>query len=133
MVCAFALSAISDGEEWSGCSEERRVLADDVWIHPHHVVSGFIAAALVLLDSCRDHLARSASYACDSHASHFALATSGSYRGFDTFLRVDGSSILFVESMKPWPNKSPEPTAVGAVSSAIAVHVAGRRWLSFFR
>jgi hypothetical protein len=31
------------------------------------------------------------------------------------------------------PNKSPEPTAVGAVSSAIAVHVANRRWLSFFR
>jgi len=30
------------------------------------------------------------------------------------------------------PNKSPEPTAVGAVSSAIAVHVASRRWLSFF-
>src|ERR1039458_4777350 len=29
------------------------------------------------------------------------------------------------------PNKSPEPTAVGAVSSAIAVHVASRRWLSF--
>src|ERR1039458_10846496 len=32
-----------------------------------------------------------------------------------------------------WPNKSPEPTAVGAVSSAVAVHVAGRRWLSFLR
>ena len=31
------------------------------------------------------------------------------------------------------PNKSPEPTAVGACSSAIAVHVASRRWLSFFR
>jgi len=31
------------------------------------------------------------------------------------------------------PNKSPEPTAVGAGSSAIAVHVASRRWLSFFR
>jgi len=31
------------------------------------------------------------------------------------------------------PNKSPEPTAVIAVSSAIAVHVASRRWLSFFR
>ena len=29
--------------------------------------------------------------------------------------------------------KSPEPTAVGAVSSAVAVHVASRRWLSFFR
>jgi hypothetical protein len=31
------------------------------------------------------------------------------------------------------PNKLPEPTAVGAVRSAVAVHVAGRRWLSFFR
>ena len=31
------------------------------------------------------------------------------------------------------PNKSLEPTAVGAVSSAIAVRVASRRWLSFFR
>ena len=29
--------------------------------------------------------------------------------------------------------KSLEPTAVGAVSSAIAVHVTSRRWLSFFR
>ena len=34
---------------------------------------------------------------------------------------------------KMQPNKSPEPTAVGAVSSAIAVHVASRRWLSFLR
>jgi len=31
------------------------------------------------------------------------------------------------------PNQSPEPTAVGAVSSAIAVQVASRRWLSFLR
>jgi len=31
------------------------------------------------------------------------------------------------------PNQSPEPTADGAVSSAIAVHAARRRWLSFFR
>ena len=31
------------------------------------------------------------------------------------------------------PNKSPEPIAVGAGSSAIAVHVPSRRWLSFFR
>ena len=30
------------------------------------------------------------------------------------------------------PNQSPEPTAVGAVSSAVAVPVADRRWLSFF-
>ena len=31
------------------------------------------------------------------------------------------------------PNKSPEPTGVGAGCSAIAVHVTGRRWLSFLR
>ena len=31
------------------------------------------------------------------------------------------------------PNKSPEPTADGAVRSAIAVHAASRRWLSFLR
>ena len=31
------------------------------------------------------------------------------------------------------PNQSPEPTAVGACRSAIAVPVAGRRWLSFLR
>jgi hypothetical protein len=31
------------------------------------------------------------------------------------------------------PNQSPEPTAVGAVSSAVAVHATSRRWLSFFR
>jgi hypothetical protein len=31
------------------------------------------------------------------------------------------------------PNQSPEPTAVGAVSSAVAVHAASRRWLSFLR
>ncbi len=31
------------------------------------------------------------------------------------------------------PNQSLYPTAVGAVSSAIAVHVTGRRWFNFFR
>ena len=30
-------------------------------------------------------------------------------------------------------NQSPEPTAVGAVRSAVAAHVASRRWLSFLR
>ncbi len=35
--------------------------------------------------------------------------------------------------MTVWPNKSPEPTAVGAVSSAVAVHVARKAWLSFLR
>ena len=32
-----------------------------------------------------------------------------------------------------WPNKSPEPTAAAAFSSAVAVHAASRRWLSFLR
>ena len=40
---------------------------------------------------------------------------------------------LFVLSVYQPPNKSPEPTAVGAFSSAVAVHAASRRWLSFFR
>jgi hypothetical protein len=31
------------------------------------------------------------------------------------------------------PNQSPEPAAVGAFSSAIAVHAARRRWFSFGR
>jgi hypothetical protein len=31
------------------------------------------------------------------------------------------------------PNKSQEPTAVGAFSCVIAVHAASRRWLSFLR
>jgi len=41
--------------------------------------------------------------------------------------------IWSVRHKSTMPNKSPEPTAVGAVRSAIAVRVAGRRWLSFFR
>jgi hypothetical protein len=41
---------------------------------------------------------------------------------------------LFIKlKRRKMPNKSPEPTAVGAVSSAVAVHVTSRRWLSFFR
>jgi hypothetical protein len=38
-----------------------------------------------------------------------------------------------IQHNKHEPNKSPEPTAVGAGSSAIAVHVTSRRWLSFLR
>jgi hypothetical protein len=40
----------------------------------------------------------------------------------------------FIKIIKiSWPNKTLEPTADGVVSSAIAVHAASRRWLSFFR
>jgi hypothetical protein len=44
-----------------------------------------------------------------------------------------GGITKFRFSMTMWPNKSPEPTAVGAGSSAIAVHVADAAWLSFLR
>ena len=42
---------------------------------------------------------------------------------------------IWIESfaMTTTPNKSPEPTAVGACRSAVAVHAAVRRWLGFFR
>jgi hypothetical protein len=42
-------------------------------------------------------------------------------------------SLLVMGFIATRPNKSPEPTAVGAVCSAVAVHVASRRWLSFLR
>ena len=48
-------------------------------------------------------------------------------------LWVLGLSATFLFMRDRPSNKSPEPTAVGAVSSAVAVHVASRRWLSFFR
>jgi len=35
--------------------------------------------------------------------------------------------------MSQWPNKSPEPTPVGAGSSASRFTVFGPAWLSFFR
>ena len=41
--------------------------------------------------------------------------------------------IALIDRPKVRPNKSPEPTAVGAGRSAVAVHVTSRRWLSFFR
>ena len=72
------------------------------------------------LDSGRYHRRRSYDYCrvIDAAASKFA----------------EGMMVLVILSMTiSWPNKSPEPTAVGAVSSAVAVHVASRRWLSFFR
>jgi hypothetical protein len=45
----------------------------------------------------------------------------------------DGGSLHGQYESSWMPNKSPEPAAVGAVSSAFAVHVVSRRWLSFLR
>ncbi len=64
---------------------------------------------------------------CDR--SDFELFTIGF--DFDLFWLAEIIEIM-EERVTMTPNKSPEPTAVGAVSSAVAVHVAGRRWLSFF-
>jgi hypothetical protein len=55
---------------------------------------------------------------------HFITRQPGDFRFF-----VEYFSHSFVSVVHP-PNKTPEPTAVGAVRSAIAVHVASRRWLS---
>jgi hypothetical protein len=41
--------------------------------------------------------------------------------------------IVILSMCKRRPNKSPEPTAVGACRSAVAVHATSRRWLSFLR
>jgi hypothetical protein len=46
---------------------------------------------------------------------------------------TNGYDKKLVLVVNKWPNKSPEPTAVGAGRSAIAVHATSRRWLSFLR
>jgi hypothetical protein len=56
-----------------------------------------------------------------------------SYHQFGIAIIDEGFVFDISEKMTTMPNKSPEPTAVGAVRSAVAVHVASRRWLSFFR
>jgi hypothetical protein len=53
-----------------------------------------------------------------------------------TFDRIIGTIFITPTQLviEDVPNKSPEHlTAVGACSSAVAVHIASRRWLSFFR
>ena len=42
-------------------------------------------------------------------------------------------SDVFMKIHETWPNKSPEPTPVGAVSSASRFTVFSPAWLSFFR
>jgi hypothetical protein len=54
-------------------------------------------------------------------------------RGIEWTRSCRSMSSIHQSSYQVWPNKSPEPTAVGACRSAVAVHVASRRWLSFFR
>ena len=65
-------------------------------------------------------------------ANPYGIARRGLRRNRNVRVAVS-SELSHFELESTLPNKSPEPTAVGACSSAIAVHVASRRWLSFFR
>jgi hypothetical protein len=63
-----------------------------------------------------------------------ALQTScGCWKRFAFMRPIIRFSGIRMLAGKLLPNQSPEPTAVGACRSAVAVHVASRRWLSFFR
>jgi hypothetical protein len=65
--------------------------------------------------------------------SHAEVAVRSSLVGFGWLVATGGLIYGYIRLRKAPPNKSPEPTAVGAGSSAIAVHAVSRRWLSFFR
>ena len=70
----------------------------------------------------------------------FIFEKSGVLAGLEVYgLAGDAPKTLpLSDSLRPFENatpcaKSPEPTTVGACRSAIAVHIASQRWLSFFR
>ena len=77
-------------------------------------------------------------------ANPYAIGRRGLRRNRNVWAAAS-SDLSHLQLESTWPNKSPEPTAVGAFSSAIAsvkprgathlygVHVTSRRWLSFFR
>ena len=65
-------------------------------------------------------------------ANPYAIGRRGLRRNRNVW-KAASSELSHFELECTLPNKSPEPTAVGAVSSAVAVHVASRRWLSFLR
>jgi hypothetical protein len=61
------------------------------------------------------------------------LTTAAVLTPFSDYFGFFGAGIALVVSVlgcTMLPNNAPEPTAVGAVRSAVAVHVASRRWLS---
>src|ERR1035437_403823 len=65
-------------------------------------------------------------------ANPYAIGRRGLRRNRNVW-RATSSELSHFELESTQPNKSPEPTAVGACRSAVAVHVASRRWLSFLR
>ena len=65
-------------------------------------------------------------------ANPYAIGRRGLRRNRNVW-KAASSELSHFELECTWPNKSPEPTAVGAFSFVFAVHVASRRWLSFLR
>ena len=110
------------------------VLTPSIWVRHWRVVRRFLLRKFGRVPSKREsladlwHLLRwSHSYDADNlvRARKFIVERGRELIACRTFDDV----ILLTET----PNQSPEPTAVGACSSAVAVHAASRRWLSFFR
>ena len=97
----------------------RTVFAVDV---VRHAVERFHFVEAVLTYPLADHAER-----IDSFQAHTAIFRRMCFAVFTFSCHRFCSVITFA------PNQSPEPTAVGAVRSAVAVHAASRRWLSFFR
>jgi len=77
-----------------------------------------------------NHLQRKGHFCFD--ANPYAIARRGLRRNGNVW-RAASSDLSHFKLEFTQPNKSPEPTAVGAVRSAVAVHATSRRWLSFFR
>jgi hypothetical protein len=90
----------------------------DVWLYKIAHSNIIASASWQLLPS---HISLAAS-------SQFIKADQSSHRA-----ELFASTRIFMSVIETVPNKSPEPTADGVVSSAIAAHAASRRWLSFLR
>jgi hypothetical protein len=86
-----------------------------------HRAAGALSNAVIRVVGSNGSVYHSPAMICHYVAKH-------GYQPPEDFIRA-----VMETDLTMWPNKSPEPTAVGACSSAIAVHVARRRWLSFFR
>jgi hypothetical protein len=65
-------------------------------------------------------------------ANPYAIGRRGLRRNRNVW-KAASSELSHFELESTMLNKSSEPTAVGPFSSAFAVHVASRRWLSFLR
>jgi hypothetical protein len=87
-------------------------------------------AAVAVLRSGGAYLASVYIY---SHSDWVIVSAGSAPLTYSTTLTSEEHKSLFRLLKLEMPNQSPEPTAVSACRSAVAVHVASRRWLSFLR